>query len=248
MKGIEPIARRRWPPAEPRWGWPAAAVPPAASSCSGGTIACGLVGGAAGFVVGLGSYVIFDWIPGDTVENRRSRADGRGGLHRPLSACPQIRGCGQGACPPSPRNTAGDRAGASCWSISRRAVWPFLLNWPSATGPWGSGRRSTRSSRRPPPAGAEIAYSEPISYNDHAAISVWGADGVLEAVANVVVGYGVAVLTQLFVVPLFALYASFGQNLAIGAVFTLLCRARHNRVYAERMVMRCRPDLSVASG
>ena len=33
-----------------------------------GTVACGVVGGAAGFVVGVGSYVIFDWLLGDTVE------------------------------------------------------------------------------------------------------------------------------------------------------------------------------------
>ncbi|GGJ24284.1 eCIS core domain-containing protein [Neoroseomonas lacus] len=33
-----------------------------------GTVACGVVGGAAGFVVGVGSYVVFDWLLGDTVE------------------------------------------------------------------------------------------------------------------------------------------------------------------------------------
>jgi hypothetical protein len=33
-----------------------------------GTVACGVVGGAAGFIVGVGSYVVFDWLLGDTVE------------------------------------------------------------------------------------------------------------------------------------------------------------------------------------
>ncbi|MGK7865373.1 eCIS core domain-containing protein [Falsiroseomonas sp. E2-1-a4] len=33
-----------------------------------GTVACGAVGGAAGFVVGVGSYALFDWLLGDVVE------------------------------------------------------------------------------------------------------------------------------------------------------------------------------------
>jgi hypothetical protein len=44
----------------------------------------------------------------------------------------------------------------------------------------------------------------------------------VEAVANVMVGYGVAVLTQLTVFPLFGLNASLGDNLAIGGVFTVV--------------------------
>ena len=32
------------------------------------------------------------------------------------------------------------RAGASCWSSSRRAAWRLRLSWPSATGRWGSGK------------------------------------------------------------------------------------------------------------
>lgn len=49
---------------------------------------------------------------------------------------------------------------------------------------------------------------------------------LVEAAANVVVGYGVAVATQLLVFPLFGLEATFGQNLAIGAVFTAVSLAR----------------------
>lgn len=43
---------------------------------------------------------------------------------------------------------------------------------------------------------------------------------LVEALANVVVGYGVAVLVQIVVFPTFGIAASLGQNLAIGLVFT----------------------------
>jgi hypothetical protein len=46
---------------------------------------------------------------------------------------------------------------------------------------------------------------------------------LVEAVANVGVGFGVAVLAQIVVFPLFGLDVSFSDNLAIGAVFTALC-------------------------
>jgi hypothetical protein len=45
---------------------------------------------------------------------------------------------------------------------------------------------------------------------------------LVEAIANVVVGYGIAVLTQLLVFPWFGLPARVGDALAIGAVFTLV--------------------------
>ena len=48
----------------------------------------------------------------------------------------------------------------------------------------------------------------------------------VESVANVAIGYGVAVLTQLAVFPLFGLHASLTDNLAIGAVFTVVSLAR----------------------
>jgi hypothetical protein len=43
---------------------------------------------------------------------------------------------------------------------------------------------------------------------------------LVEAVANVAVGYGVAVATQIAVFPLFGLAVSLGDTLAIGGVFT----------------------------
>ncbi|MEI4235302.1 DUF7220 family protein [Roseovarius sp. D22-M7] len=42
---------------------------------------------------------------------------------------------------------------------------------------------------------------------------------MIEAITNVVVGYAVAVLTQLAVFPLFGLEAALDEHLAIGLVF-----------------------------
>ena len=42
---------------------------------------------------------------------------------------------------------------------------------------------------------------------------------LIEAITNVVVGYVLAVVTQLIVFPWFGLHPSLGENLAIGAVF-----------------------------
>ena len=41
----------------------------------------------------------------------------------------------------------------------------------------------------------------------------------VEAVTNIVVGYGLAVLTQIIVFPLFGLHASLSENLLIGCFF-----------------------------
>ena len=61
---------------------------------------------------------------------------------------------------------------------------------------------------------------------------------LVESVANVIVGYGVAVATQILIFPIFGLHTTLAQNLKMGAVFTVLCGAPHKRVYAERMIMR----------
>ena len=42
---------------------------------------------------------------------------------------------------------------------------------------------------------------------------------LVEAVTNIVVGYGLAVLTQISVFPLFGLHASLSENLLIGCFF-----------------------------
>jgi len=49
---------------------------------------------------------------------------------------------------------------------------------------------------------------------------------LVESVANVVVGYGVAVLTQILIFPIFGLHTTLAQNLKMGAIFTIVSIAR----------------------
>ena len=44
---------------------------------------------------------------------------------------------------------------------------------------------------------------------------------LVESLANVVVGYGIAVATQAVAFPLFGLHTSLSDDLAIGCVFTV---------------------------
>jgi len=55
----------------------------------------------------------------------------------------------------------------------------------------------------------------------------------LESVANVVIGYGIALLTQLVVFGALEIPVSLGQNLWIGAVFTVVSLVRS---YAMRRI------------
>ena len=43
---------------------------------------------------------------------------------------------------------------------------------------------------------------------------------LLESIANIVVGYGVAVVTQMLVFPLFGMQAGLTDNLEIGVIFS----------------------------
>lgn len=43
---------------------------------------------------------------------------------------------------------------------------------------------------------------------------------LLEAMANVVIGYALAIMTQIAVFPLFGMWPTLGENLTLGAVFT----------------------------
>jgi hypothetical protein len=52
------------------------------------------------------------------------------------------------------------------------------------------------------------------------------AMSMVESVANVAVGYGVAVATQMLVFPLFGLVATLGENMAMGAIFTVVSIVR----------------------
>lgn len=49
---------------------------------------------------------------------------------------------------------------------------------------------------------------------------------LVESLTNVTFGYGIAVLTQLMVFPLFGLCASLTQNLLMGVIFTIVSVAR----------------------
>lgn len=49
---------------------------------------------------------------------------------------------------------------------------------------------------------------------------------MVEAAANVAIGYGVAVAAQVAVFPWFGLHASLSDNLLIGAVFTVVSLVR----------------------
>ncbi len=49
---------------------------------------------------------------------------------------------------------------------------------------------------------------------------------LVESTTNIVVGYWLAVLTQVIVFPLFGLSVSLGENLGIGAVFTVVSLVR----------------------
>ena len=64
---------------------------------------------------------------------------------------------------------------------------------------------------------------------------------LLEATTNIVVDYCLAVLTQLFVFPLFGLRATFSENLLIGGVFTVISLARSYllcRLFNARAALR----------
>ena len=56
---------------------------------------------------------------------------------------------------------------------------------------------------------------------------------LLEAISNVVVGYALAVITQIVVFPWFRLQVSLGDNLSIGALFVTISLIRS---YALRRV------------
>lgn len=59
---------------------------------------------------------------------------------------------------------------------------------------------------------------------------------LVEAGTNVVVGYALAVVTQIVVFPWFGLQVRFGENLALGGVFTIISLLRS---YALRRLFEC---------
>jgi hypothetical protein len=65
----------------------------------------------------------------------------------------------------------------------------------------------------------------------------------IEAIANVLVGYGIAVATQIAIFPIFGLHASLAQNLGIGAVFTIVSVARSYALRRMFEALRMRGSL-----
>lgn len=52
------------------------------------------------------------------------------------------------------------------------------------------------------------------------------AMSAVESVANVAIGYGVAVASQIVILPLFGVHLPLADNLVIGAWFTVISLAR----------------------
>lgn len=66
---------------------------------------------------------------------------------------------------------------------------------------------------------------------------------MVEAVANVAVGYGIAVATQVAVFPVFGLHVSLADNLLMGAIFTVVSIVRSyslRRLFEEIRVRQSR--------
>ena len=60
------------------------------------------------------------------------------------------------------------------------------------------------------------------------------AMSLVESVANVIVGYGVAVVTQILIFPIFGLHTTLAQNLKMGAVH----RGQHRAVLRPAAAVR----------
>jgi hypothetical protein len=71
---------------------------------------------------------------------------------------------------------------------------------------------------------------------------------LVESIANVLAGFGVAVATQIAIFPLFGLRTTLPETLAMGAIFTVVSIARS---YCLRRVferIRARAECSNAAG
>lgn len=65
---------------------------------------------------------------------------------------------------------------------------------------------------------------------------------LVEAIANVIVGYGVAVITQILIFPMFGLHTTLAQNLKMGAIFTIVSIARSFALRRVFEAIRCAMD------
>jgi hypothetical protein len=71
---------------------------------------------------------------------------------------------------------------------------------------------------------------------------------LVEAITNVVVGFGVALLTQIIVFPLFGLSVSLGENFAIGGLFTVTSIARSYVLRRVFEAIRALPSTKTGAG
>ena len=70
---------------------------------------------------------------------------------------------------------------------------------------------------------------------------------LVEAVTNVLVGYGVAVATQMLVFPLFGLAVTVTENLLIGLIFTAVSIVRSYALRRGFEALRVRQSASDSS-
>ncbi len=74
---------------------------------------------------------------------------------------------------------------------------------------------------------------------------------LIEAISNIVVGFGLAIATQMLMFPMFGLHASFVDNLALGSIFTGISIARSyalRRVFEAFRVRGLRQAEEIRSG
>ena len=77
-------------------------------------------------------------------------------------------------------------------------------------------------------------HRQDVTHRRHSALQS-RAMSLVEAVANVVVAYGVAVATQMIVFPVVGLHATLDQSLGIGLIFTVVSLVRS---YALRRIFQ----------
>jgi hypothetical protein len=70
---------------------------------------------------------------------------------------------------------------------------------------------------------------------------------LVESLANVLVGYGVAVVTQMLVFPLFGLAVTVTENLLIGLIFTAVSILRSYALRRGFEALRVRQSASDSS-
>lgn len=64
---------------------------------------------------------------------------------------------------------------------------------------------------------------------------------LVEAMTNILVGYGIAVFTQILVLPIFGLQSTLTENLKIGAIFTAVSIVRS--FVLRRLFEKIRPQV-----